>query len=159
MKKYINISAIFLCFFIISCDHSENEELPGFLDGTEYGILLHVDVTSATTFGIADVNSANVSFEVSYEGNERPVESITVNKTYVGAGGTSSEIEQTRITEFPSNVSLSASDLVNGVPDLMVETLQAGDKFQIKFQINYSDGITVTRFGTLLNPNFDVTFE
>ena len=161
MKKLQYISTIFLLSFVLlACDHSENDIVPDFLDGTAYGVLLQVDVTSATAIAIADVATTNVSFEVSFEGDKRPVEAVIVNKIFTSGGGNSSDvIEQTSVTQFPSTVSLSVNDLVKNVPGLSVNTLQAGDKFQIKFTIRYTDGGVVTRFGTRLNPNFDVTFQ
>ncbi len=161
MKKLKYISAIFLLgLFLASCDHSENEIVPDFLDGTQYGVILHVNVSSATTISVADAATSNVNFEVSIEGDKRPVASVAVNKIFVGAdGGSSEEMEQTSVSSFPSNVSLSVGDLVNGIPDLAVDSLVAGDGFQMNFTITYADGGVVTRFGTRLNPNFKVTFE
>ena len=160
MKKIINISALLLLtFFFVACDHEENEVLPDFLDGTEYGVLLKVNVTGSSAINISDVATANVTFEVSFDGDQRPVQSVTVNKIFVGGGTTSGTIAQTSLSSFPSSVSLSVQDLVSNVPNLSTDALQAGDKFQIKFAITYADGKVVTRFGTLLNPNFDVTFN
>lgn len=161
MKKLIKItSIIYVALFFISCDHTENEALPDFLDGTEYGILLHVNLNTATTINIADVNTANISFDIAYEGDGRTVESIIVNKIFSPNGGTNSaEIQHSAITSFPSTVTLSANDLVSNVPGVSLEDLAAGDKFQIRFTIKYQDGKTVSRFGTRLNPNFDITFE
>ena len=162
MKNLFRISYILvLLFTFVACDHEENEVLPDFLDGTEYGILLHVGVTSATSINITDVQTASVDFEVSFEGDQRPVESITVNKIFSSADGniTSGELAQTTLTSFPTSVSLSVNDLVNGVTGLSIDNLMAGDVFQIKFVIKYVDGKTVSRYGTRLNPNFSVTFE
>jgi hypothetical protein len=161
MKKSIYISSIFLLgLFLVSCDHSENDLVPEFLDGTQYGVILHVDVSSATTINIADIATSNIDFEISIEGDKRPVASVTVNKIFVGAdGGSSAEMQQTSVSSFPSTVSLSVNDLVNGIPGLSTDSLAAGDGFQIKFTITYADGGVVTRFGTRLNPNFDVKFE
>ena len=160
MKTIINLSAIiFLSMFFVSCDHSENEALPDFLDGTEYGVLLQVNKTSTTAIKIANIQSDNVTFEVKFEGDQRPVESISVNKIFVGGGTTSDELNQITLTTFPSDVSLTANDLVSGVSGLSADDLLPGDKFQIKFTIKYVDGGVVTRFGTRLNPNFDITFE
>ena len=161
MKNLIHIVSAFLfTFALTSCDHSENQVLPDFLDGTEYGVLLHVDVTSPTAISIADIGTASVSFDVSFDGDKRPVESIGVNKIFSGAdGSTSAEIVHATLSQLPTSVSLTASDLVQDVPDLMSGNLQAGDKFAIKFTIKYVDGLVVTRFGTRLNPNFDITFE
>ncbi len=161
MKNLKYISALLLfCLLFTSCDHEENLALPDFLDGTEYGILLHVDVTGDVAIDIANLASANVAFDVSFDGDQRPVESITVNKIFVASDGTvSAETAQSVLTQFPASLTLSVDDLVNGIAGLTKDDLQAGDRFQIKFKIKYQDGKEVSRFGTLLNPNFDVTFQ
>jgi hypothetical protein len=161
MKELIKIATIcFLALSFSACDHKENEVLPDFLDGTEYGILLRVDLQTETSISVADISSANIIFDVDYDGDQRPVQSIDVNKTFAsGAGTTSMVIQQISLTQFPTSVTLSVEDLISNVPDLSSSTLTAGDKFKIQFVINYSDGKTVSRFGTRLNPNFDITFQ
>jgi len=160
MKKIIYILSIAL-FGLVSCNDDENEAVPSYLDGTQYGVLLHVDVSSAKTISIADVNTATVDFTVSFEGDKRPVASITATKTYTPTGGAASAaIDHVTFTTFPSTVSVSVSDLIQNVPGLTsTADLNANDVFQIKFIITYEDGGVATRYGTLNNPNFSVNFN
>lgn len=149
---HIYISMMLVGLLMASCSHSENETLPDFLDGTEYGILLKVDHTSDNDLSMAAISSDQVSFDVSFDGDQRPVDNITIHKSY---GGT--KVEHAVLTSFPASVSLSAADLVNGISGLTVGDLAVGDAFNIEFTIKYSDGKTVSRFGTRLNPNFTVS--
>ncbi len=158
-SKYI-WGLLMATLFMMACDHSENEALPDFLNGTQYGVLLHVDVSSGTTIPLGDLDATTVAFEVSYEGDQRPVEAVNVHKTFIPAdGAASASVEQMSLMQFPASVSLSADDLVSNVDGLSKEALQVGDKFAIKFSIRYQDGFVATRFGTRLNPNFEVTIE
>jgi len=144
-----------MAFVFVSCD--EDEELPEFLDGTEFGILLIVDVTSGSEIALADINTASVAFDISYDDSERSVASIVVQKTYVAADGTSSDkVDQMMVTS-PSSVTLSVSDLVSGITNLSITDIAAGDSFSIEFITNYSDGFVVDKYGTGVNPNFSVT--
>ena len=153
------ISLIITCLVIgfLSCD--ENEELPDFLNGTAFGILLNVDVTAGNEVVIADINTSMVSFDVSYDDTERPVQSIVVRKSFVTADGTASDkVEQIMVTASPANVSLSISDLVSGISGLDINDISAGDSFRIEFVTNYVDGLVVDNYGTGVNPNFNVAF-
>lgn len=162
MKKLTNILAVaILAFSVLACGDDENEAVPEFLDGTQYGVLLHVDITSSSTIAIADVATASLDFDVSFEGDKRPVSSIVVTKAYVPSGGASQTAsEQMNITSFPASVSMSVNDLIAGVAGLTASSdLQVGDEFAIKFIITYADGGVVTRYGTLNNPNFTLSFN
>lgn len=146
---------------LISCNNDENEAVPSYLDGTQYGVLLHVDVSSPKTINIADVNSASIEFTVSFEGEKRPVSSITATKTFTPKGGAaSSAIDQEIFTTFPSNASIPIAELVQDIPGLSsTSDLKADDSFLIKFIIQYEDGGVATRYGTLNNPNFTIVFK
>lgn len=161
--KNINIiiAILFISGFSFSCDDSENEVIPAFLDGTQYGVNLFVDVSAGTTIAMADVATATVDFAVSFEGDKRPVRSIDVSKIFTPSGGSASDaISQASYTTFPSSASITVDQLIAGVPGLATAAdLAAGDKFDMKFVINYEDGGVVTRYGTLNNPNFSITFE
>lgn len=162
MKKIIYILSIAVIGFgLASCNDDENEAVPSYLDGTQYGVLLHVDVSSAKTIGLADVNTATVNFKVSFEGEKRPVASIKATKTFTPSGGAASAaIEQVTFTTFPTTVSISVNDLIQGVPGLAsTADLKVNDTFQFKFIITYQDGGVATRYGTLNNPNFTVKFN
>ncbi|MFZ1805765.1 MAG: hypothetical protein WAU36_00995 [Cyclobacteriaceae bacterium] len=162
MKNILYILSIALFGFgLVSCNDDENEAVPSYLDGTQYGVLLHVDVASGKTISIANVNTATVNFTVSFEGEKRPVASIKATKTFTPTGGAASAaIDQMTFTTFPSTVSVSVSDLVQGVPGLTsTADLNASDSFLIKFIITYQDGGVATRYGTLNNPNFSVKFN
>ncbi len=139
-----------------SCD--ENEELPDFLNGTEFGILLLVDVTTGNEIVLADVNTAMVSFDVSYDDSQRPVESIVVQKFFVAADGTTSDKVVQMTVTAPSSATLSVTDLVSGISGLNIDDIAAGDSFRIEFITNYVDGLVVDNYGTGVNPNFSVTF-
>ena len=89
MKKIIYILSIAL-LGLVSCNDDENEAVPSYLDGTQYGVLLHVDVSSSKTISLANVNTATVDFKVSYEGEKRPVASIKATKTFTPSGGAAS---------------------------------------------------------------------
>jgi hypothetical protein len=160
MKKIIYILSIAL-FGLASCNDDENEAVPSYLDGTQYGVLLHVDVSSTKTISLANVNTASVDFKVSFEGEKRPVASIKATKTFTPSGGTAlAPIDQMTFTTFPSTVSISISDLVLNVPGLTsTADLVANDAFQMKFIITYQDGGVATRYGTLNNPNFSIKFN
>ena len=162
MKNLNKIIAIlFIAVISFSCDDSENETIPAFLDGTQYGINLFVDVSAGQSIPLADVATATVDFAVSFEGDKRPVTSIDAIKIFTPSGGSASaEIAQASYTTFPSSASITVDQLIAGVPGLSsTDDLAAGDKFDMKFVINYQDGGVVTRYGTLNNPNFSVNFE
>lgn len=155
------IAIVFITAISFSCDDSENEAIPAYLDGTQYGVNLFVDVTAGKTIAIADVNTATVDFAVSFEGDKRPVASIVASKTFTPSGGSATAaISEASFTTFPSSASITVGQLITGVPGLTsTADLAAGDKFDMKFVINYQDGGVVTRYGTLNNPNFSVTFN
>ncbi|GEM_PF-5377224 len=161
--KNINktIAILFIAVISFSCDDSENEVIPAYLDGTQYGVNLFVDVSAGTSIALADVSTATVDYAVSFEGDRRPVASINANKIFTPSGGSAtSEIPQASYTTFPSSASITVAQLIEGVPGLAsVADLAAGDRFDMKFVINYADGGVVTRYGTLNNPNFSITFE
>ncbi len=162
MKNITYILAIAgMAFLSSSCDNKENEAIPSFLDGTQYGVLLHVDVTSSKTIAIANVGTATVDFVVSFEGDKRPVASVETTKIFTPAGGAASAaISQTSISTFPSNVSLTMAEMVAGIPGLTsTADLAVDDAFQLKFIITYQDGGVATRYGTLNNPNFTIKFN
>jgi len=153
--RYITLILALMAFVFVSCD--EDEELPEFLDGTEFGILLIVDVTSGSEIVLANINTASVAFDISYDDSERSVTSIVVQKTYVAADGTSSDtVDQMTVTS-PSSATLSISDLVSGISGLDIGDIAAGDSFSINFITNYADGFVVDKYGTGVNPNFSVT--
>lgn len=154
--RYITLILALMAFVFVSCD--EDEELPGFLDGTEFGILLRVDVTGSDIL-LTDVNTASVNLDVTYDDTERPVTSIVVQKSFIAADGTTSEsVEQMTVTTSPASISLSISDLVSGISGLTVADIAAGDSFSVNFITNYADGLVVDNYGTGVNPNFMVTF-
>lgn len=162
MKNIIYILSIALLGFgLVSCNHDEDEAVPSYLDGTQYGVLLHVDVSSAKTINLADANTATIDFAVSFEGEKRPVASIKATKTFTPSGGAATTaIDQMTFTTFPSTVSVSVNDLIQGVPGLAsTADINIGDAFEIKFIITYEDGGVATRYGTLNNPNFTVKFK
>lgn len=157
-----NITKYFLILIIVginySCNHDENDVVPDFLEGTEYGVLFNVNVTSGQEASVVDINDYSLTFDVSYKGDKRPVKSVVVNKVFVdNVDGASSIIEQETITDFPKTMTLSANELVTGVSDLSVEDLESGDSFNINFIINYEDGKSVTRFGEGMPANFKVS--
>jgi len=155
--NYITLMITLLAIGFLSCD--ENEELPDFLNGTAFGILLNVDVTAGNEVFIADINTSTVSFDVSYDDGERPVQSIVVRKYFVTADGTASDkVEQMTVTASPATVTLSISDLVGGISGLDIDDIAAGDSFRIEFVTNYVDGLVVDNYGTGVNPNFSVAF-
>lgn len=157
-----NITKYFLILIIVginySCSHDENETVPDFLEGTEYGVLFNVNVTSAKEVSLANITTYSLAFDVSYKGDKRPVKSVVVNKIHVdNANGESSVVEQETITDFPKTMTLSAGELVAGISGLSVDDLESGDSFNINFIINYEDGKSVTRFGEGMPANFKVS--
>ena len=156
-NRYIALVLALLTLAFGSCN--EDEELPSFLDGTQFGILLRVNVTGKDVV-VANVNTASVVMDITYEDTERPVSSIVVQKSFTPAGGTASaKVEQTTVTSSPSSVTLSISDLVAGISGLTVGDIAAGDSFSVNFITNYADGFVVDKYGTGVNPNFKVTFK
>lgn len=160
MKKIQNILLMLAGLMILACGRDENEIVPSYLDGTAYGVLLHVDVNSPKTIQLATVTTAKLEFQVSFEGDKRPVASITVTKSYKPKNGKETPpIEQLRLTSFPATVSLTMEDLLAEVPGLSsTSDLSVDDTFELKFIITYVDGKTVSRYGTLNNPNFSIKF-
>ncbi len=155
-NRYIALILAFVTLTFVSCD--EDEELPEFLDGTEFGILLQVDV-SGTDVILANINTSSISFDVTYDDTKRPVTSIVVQKSFIPAGGAASgKVEQMTVTTSPASATLSVSDLVSGISGLTVADIVAGDSFSINFITHYSDGLIVDTYGTGVNPNFTVTF-
>ncbi len=155
--RYITLVIALVAICFVSCD--EDEELPEFLDGTEFGILLQVDVTSGTDIILSDISSSDISFDVTYDDTKRPVTSIVVQKSFIAADGTASEkVEQMTVTTSPASATLSISDLVSGISGLAVGDIADGDSFSINFITNYADGLVVDNYGTGVNPNFSVVF-
>jgi hypothetical protein len=155
--RYTSLLIVLFTLGGMSCN--ENDQLPEFLNGTELGILLVANVTSGEEILVSEINSSNVVFDISYEDAKRPVQSIVIYKTFVPATGTASaKVEQMTLTS-PSNVSLSVSDLVSGIPGLSIGDIVSGDSFRIEFTTNYTDGFVVDNYGTGVNPNFSVTFN
>lgn len=158
MKKNIfKISILILSLFaFIACGNDEDQVVPDFLDGTQYGVLLDVNVSSATEVTVAAVNDYTLTFDVNYQGeNKRPVESIIINKTFTRNKVESSVVEQQMITEFPKTVTLTSTQLVEGFTNMTLNNLTSGDIFKIKFIVNYKDGgVTQSR-----HTNFEVNIK
>lgn len=158
MKKNIfKISILILSLFaFIACGNDEDQVVPDFLDGTQYGVLLDVNVSSATEVTVAAVNDYTLTFDVNYQGeNKRPVESIIINKTFTRNKVESSVVEQQMITEFPKTVTLTSTQLVEGFTNMTLNNLTSGDIFKIKFIVKYKDGgVTQSR-----HTNFEVNIK
>nr|WP_299166963.1 hypothetical protein [uncultured Allomuricauda sp.] len=158
MKNIIKYALAVIIGITLSCSDDENQVVPDFLKGTEYGVLLDVDVTSAAEVSLTDINTYELGFTVSFKGDKRPVQSIIVNKSYVSSvNGESSVIEEEVIVDFPTTITLSSNELVSGFPNLSVGDLGAGDSFNISFVINYADGGVVDRFDSSMRTNFAVS--
>lgn len=157
MKLYkILFILIGISVSFISCD--EDEELPEFLDGTEFGILLTVDV-NRDAIPLDSISLIDLNVDISYDDTERPVQSIIVQKLFTAEDGTASDVvEQMTVNSSPTNATLSIGDLVSGISDLAVDSIEVGDSFSIEFIINYVDGLVVDTYGTGVNPNFSVTY-
>lgn len=157
MKNITNGLLILIMSINFSCNYNENDIVPEFLDGTKYGVLLDVDVTSASQTPLSDINSYELAFNVIVKGDSQLVESIIINKIYINnSNEESSMIEQMMLSEFPSEVTLSSAELVNGIPNLSLEDLEIGDSFKINFVINYKDGTVVDRYDSSMRTNFNV---
>lgn len=157
MKNIANGLLILIMSINFSCSYDENDIVPEFLDGTKYGVLLDVDVTSASQTPLSDINSYELTFDVVVKGDSQLVESIIINKIYINnSNEESSMIEQMMLSEFPSEVTLSSAELVNGIPNLSLEDLEIGDSFKINFVINYKDGTVVDRYDSSMRTNFNV---
>ena len=158
MKNIIKYLLILIISINVSCSDDENQVVPEFLDETEYGVLLDVNVTSTTDASVTDINLYSLAFDISYKGNKRPVKSIIVNKSYTSStNGESPKIEEEVIQTFPTAITLSSDELVSGFPDLSVGDLEVGDSFHISFVINYEDGTIVDRFDSSMRTNFTVS--
>ncbi len=144
--------------FLGACSNDENEVVPEFLDGTEYGVLLEVNVNSAVEVPETDLENYSLNFEVVVKGDkQRPIESIVVSKTFVnGEDGETATLQQESLSEFPQTLNLTTANLVEGFTDLSVAYLNAGDSFAINFTITYMDGRVVDRFDTSMRTNFKV---
>lgn len=153
--KYIIAFAAIV--FFGACSNDENEVVPEFLDGTEYGVLLDVNVTSALEVPETDLANYSLDFEVLVKGDKRPIESIAISKTFVnGADGETATVQQESLTQFPQTLNLTTANLVEGFSGLSVDDLNASDSFAIKFIITYGDGGVVDRFDTSMRTNFTV---
>ena len=158
MKNTVKYIIAFAAIAILGgCSNDENEVVPEFLDGTEYGVLLEVNVNSAVEVPEADLENYSLNFEVVVNGDKRPIESIVVSKTFVnGEDGETATVQQESLSEFPQSLSLTTANLVEGFTDLSVADLNAGDSFAINFTITYVDGRVVDRFDTSMRTNFKV---
>ncbi len=158
MKNTVKYIIAFAAIAILGgCSNDENEVVPEFLDGTEYGVLLEVNVNSAVEVPEADLENYSLNFEVVVNGDKRPIESIVVSKTFVnGEDGETATVQQESLSEFPQSLSLTTANLVEGFTDLSVADLNAGDSFAINFTITYMDGRVVDRFDTSMRTNFKV---
>lgn len=140
---------------MVSCNNDENDIVPDFLDGTEYGVLLDVTVASSKEVAQADLNSYSLNFEVQFEGDKRPIQSIAINKTYIDAEGNETDmVLQDTLTEFPNTVTLTSENMVEGFSGLSVADINAGDSFTINFAITYGDGTVVDKFDSSMRTNF-----
>ena len=158
MKNTIKYTVAFIAMLLLgACSNDENEVVPDFLDGTEYGVLLDVNITSAVEVPEADLDNYSLNFEVVVKGDKRPIESIVVSKTFVnGENGVTATLQQESLSQFPQTLNLTTANLVEGFTDLSVADLNAGDSFNIGFTITYSDGLVVDRFDTSMRTNFSV---
>lgn len=158
MKNIIKYTAVFIAMLLLgACNNDENEIVPEFLDGTEYGVLLDVIVSSAVEVPAVDLDSYSLNFEVQVKGDKRPIESIVVNKTFLnGEDGVASTVVQQSLSEFPQTLNLTAENLVEGFSGLSVVDVTATDSFSIGFVITYTDGRVVDRFDTSMRTNFTV---
>ncbi|WP_411031345.1 hypothetical protein [Spongiimicrobium sp. 3-5] len=157
MKNITKYILVLVIGITLSCNDDENQIVPDFLDGTEYGVLLDVEVTSAVEVSLADISTYELGFNISFKGDKRPISSIVVNKSYVSSvNGESSLVEEEVIVDFPASMTLSSNELVSGIPSLLIDDLEAGDSFNISFVINYVDGGVVDRFDSSMRTNFAV---
>lgn len=158
MKNTIKYAVAFVTMILLgACNTDENEVVPDFLDGTEYGVLLDVIVSSALEVTESDLDNYSLNFEVIVKGEERPVQSIVVNKTFIsGEDGESSTVQQASLSQFPQTLNLTSTNLVEGFSGLSVADLNASDSFNIGFVITYADGRVVNRFDTSMRTNFTV---
>ena len=158
MKNTMKYSVVFFAMLLLgACSNDENEIVPDFLDGTEYGVLLDVNVTSAIEVPETDLDNYALNFEVVVKGDKSSVASIMVNKTFVNGGdGEATTVSQETLSEFPQTLNLTAENLVEGFSGLSVADLTATDSFNIGFVITYTDGRVVDRFDTSMRTNFTV---
>ena len=157
MKNIIKYLLVLLISLNFSCSNDENQIVPEFLDGTEYGVILDVKVNSATDASLVDINAYSLGFDIDFKGGKRPVKSIVVNKSFVNSAiGESAKIEEEVVQTFPTTVTLSSADLVSGLGIAVAES-EVGDAFNIIFVINYEDGGVVDRFDSSMRTNFSVS--
>ncbi len=156
MKEIVKYIFAFSCLaIVVSCNNDENDIVPDFLDGTEYGVLLDVTVSSSKEVAQADLNSYSLNFEVDVEGDKRPIQSIAVNKAYIDAEGNETDmVLQDTLTDFPNTVTLTSGNMVEGFSGLSVDDINAGDSFTINFVITYEDGTVVDKFDSSMRTNF-----
>lgn len=158
MKNTLKHIATFAILILLSaCSNDQDEVVADFLDGTQYGVLLDVIVKSPKSVSKADLDNYSLNFEVQIKGNERPIESLLVSKTFIdGENGESTTVSLESLTQFPHTFNLSMTDLVEGFSDLSVDDLNTTDSFKIHFTIKYSDGLVVDRFDPSMRTNFTI---
>jgi len=156
MNKYI-LPLLFLGI-LSACDHPEDEALPGFLDGTQYGVAFTVAHLTDDILKLGENDAVEIELIVK-GADQRPVELIEIFKQYVQGETALDKVSIGDVSSFPDQMSLDLSSLVDGYESLSVDSLQAGDVFKISFEILYQDGARVTKFGTRINPNFDIIVE
>ncbi len=159
MKKHtLKYLLLLSCIVTLSCNHDENEIVPEFLDGTAFGILLDVEVTSNLTVPSATIDDYTLNFKVDQKGaDKRAVSSILIHRVFVDkVDGPYTAIQEASLTTFPTTISLTATQLIDGFQNLDINDLEVGDAFNINFIINYADGGVVDRYDSSMRTNFTI---
>lgn len=158
MKNTTKYTIVVLVLLLLgACNTDENEVVPDFLDGTEYGVLLEVNISSPVEVPESDLNDYSLNFDVLVKGDNRSIDSIVINKTFVnGEDGETTTVLQESLSEFPKTFTLTTVNLLEGFNGLSITDLNATDSFAINFVINYSDGRVVDRFDTSMKTNFTI---
>ena len=158
MNRIFNLFFIVAAFFITTA--CEDEYVPE----QELGARPMITVIGDGVFDPANINNASVDFELDIAG---PAESAIMYLEYYDSSedSTFARREYRTVQEWPQDISIPASDLVNTFPQIAdVDDLEVFDQVSITWQFIMENGRVLEDYATALaaeaisdyNPTFSV---
>jgi hypothetical protein len=137
MKKII-FSIFIISLFITGC-FKDDEEIRQAYKETVMPVISGLD---PSFFDLADIQNAYIEFVVDFE---TPARSFTVEETYMGH----KKVLGT-YTSFPATVKITASEAIEGLPDVTLASLALGDNFLFEIVAEATNGVK-SRSNILVN--------
>lgn len=143
--KFINIyrsllMLVIIASFAFACN-DKDENLKGFT--VTEGAMINQDKSKGT------FDASGVSFSFGVSTNDGfPVASVSLYKKLVTGAGTSDEVKVGDFTSLPATASFTSTQLLADVPVagnvLSEANLASGDKWVFRYEINMTDGRTLS---------------